>query len=124
MVDGAILDVGNFSRRHPGGARVIVNALGTDITSELKGEDLKGEDVSAGYAMSFSSNQHSEVREHSNREDASIDVAGNSGPFNSVQLLRGFRLVRAFASARGSIIMFRRIRPQQRLMTAPRPVSP
>ncbi|CAN0446560.1 unnamed protein product, partial [Ascophyllum nodosum] len=60
MVDGAILDVGNFSRRHPGGARVIVNALGTDITSELKGEDLKGEDVSAGYAMSFSSNQHSE----------------------------------------------------------------
>ena len=119
MVDGAILDVGNFSRRHPGGARVIVNALGTDITNELKGDDF-----SAGHAMSFSPNQHSEVREHSYREDASIDVAGNSGPFDSMQLLRGFRLVRAFASARGSIIMFRRICPQQRLMTAPRPVSP
>ena len=70
MVDGAILDVGNFSRRHPGGARVIMNALGTDITSELKGEDL-----SVGNAMAFSPNQHSEVREHLYREDASIDVA-------------------------------------------------
>ena len=119
MVDGAILDVGNFSRRHPGGARVIVNALGTDITNELKGEDF-----SAGNTMSFSPNQHSEVRKHSYREDASIDVAGNSDLFYSVQLLRGFRLVRAFASARGSKLIFRRIRPQQRLMTAPRPVSP
>ena len=70
MVDGAILDVGNFSRRHPGGARVIMNALGTDITNEVKGEDF-----SVGNAMSFSHNQHSEVREHSYREDASIDVA-------------------------------------------------
>ena len=85
MVDGAILNVGNFSRRHPGGARVIVNAMGTDITSELKGEDF-----SAGHAMSFSPNQHSEVRKHSYRGDAFIDVAGNSGPFDSVRSCAGF----------------------------------
>ena len=70
VVDGAILDVGNFSRRRPGGARVIMNALGTDITREMKGEDL-----SVGNAMAFLPNQHSEVRKHSYREDASIDVA-------------------------------------------------
>lgn len=56
IVDGAILDVGSFSRRHPGGARVIVNALGTDITNSLKGEDL-----SIGSAMPFTPHDHSEV---------------------------------------------------------------
>lgn len=56
IVDGAVLDVGSFSRRHPGGARVILNALGTDITNELKGEDL-----SVGGAMAFTPNEHSEV---------------------------------------------------------------
>lgn len=57
IVDGAILDVGNFSRRHPGGARVIMNGLGTDITSRMEGEDL-----SVGSAMSFTPHDHSEVQ--------------------------------------------------------------
>ncbi|CAM9893563.1 unnamed protein product, partial [Hapterophycus canaliculatus] len=37
LVDGAILDVKEFSHRHPGGARLILNALGTDVTHELLG---------------------------------------------------------------------------------------
>ncbi|CAM9612062.1 unnamed protein product, partial [Ascophyllum nodosum] len=37
LVDGAILDVLEFSHRHPGGARLILNAVGTDITHELLG---------------------------------------------------------------------------------------
>lgn len=62
IVDDAVLDVGNFSRRHPGGARVIVNALGTDISNELKGDDL-----SIGSAMAFTPHKHSEVRQfHTN----------------------------------------------------------
>lgn len=55
-MDGAILDVSTFCQRHPGGARVLVNALGTDITSELMGEEL-----SIGMAMSFSPHEHTEV---------------------------------------------------------------
>lgn len=55
-MDGAILDLSTFSQRHPGGARVLVNALGTDITSELMGEEL-----SIGMAMSFSPHEHTEV---------------------------------------------------------------
>lgn len=39
IVDGAIVDVSTFYGRHPGGSRVIMNALGTDITGELLGED-------------------------------------------------------------------------------------
>ncbi|CAN0161958.1 unnamed protein product, partial [Laminaria digitata] len=37
LVDGAIVDVSTFSHRHPGGARLILNAVGTDITHELLG---------------------------------------------------------------------------------------
>lgn len=56
LVDGAVLDVSEFSHRHPGGARLILNALGTDVTHELLGEDL-----SVGHAMSFSPQKHPEV---------------------------------------------------------------
>ena len=56
LVDGAILDVSNFSQRHPGGARLILNAVGTDVTHELLGEEL-----SVGHAMSFSPHVHPEV---------------------------------------------------------------
>ena len=56
LVDSAILDVSNFSQRHPGGARLIKNAVGTDITQELLGQDL-----SVGHAMSFSPHVHQEV---------------------------------------------------------------
>eukprot|EP00752_Nemacystus_decipiens_P001683 g1633.t1 len=55
LVDGAILDVREFAHRHPGGARLILNALGTDVTHELLGEDL-----SVGHAMSFSPHTHPE----------------------------------------------------------------
>eukprot|EP00752_Nemacystus_decipiens_P002581 g2416.t2 len=55
LVDGAILDVSEFAQRHPGGRTLILNALGTDVTQELLGEDL-----SVGHAMSFSPHAHSE----------------------------------------------------------------
>ena len=55
-MDGAILDVTNFPQRHPGGARLIHNAVGTDITHELLGEEL-----SLGHAMSFSPHAHPKV---------------------------------------------------------------
>ncbi|CAM9506534.1 unnamed protein product, partial [Ascophyllum nodosum] len=37
VVDGAVLDVSSFAKRHPGGARLIMNILGTDVTSEIIG---------------------------------------------------------------------------------------
>ncbi|CAM9873857.1 unnamed protein product [Ectocarpus sp. 6 AP-2014] len=55
LVDGAILDVSEFAARHPGGRRLILNALGTDVTAELLDEEM-----SVGHAMSFSPNVHSE----------------------------------------------------------------
>eukprot|EP00904_Undaria_pinnatifida_P011028 jgi/Undpi1/7055/HiC_scaffold_21.g09529.m1 len=55
LVDGAILDVSNFSQRHPGGARLILNAVGTDVTHEMLGQDL-----SVGHAMSFPPHVHQE----------------------------------------------------------------
>lgn len=58
IVDGAILDVSTFYGRHPGGSRIIMNALGTDITGELLGEDR-----SIGNAVSSSpQHAHSKVR--------------------------------------------------------------
>ncbi|CAM9317590.1 unnamed protein product, partial [Sphacelaria rigidula] len=39
IVDGAVLDVSTFAKRHPGGARLILNAMGTDVTSEIVGEE-------------------------------------------------------------------------------------
>ena len=56
LIDGAILDVSNFSQRHPGGARLVLNAVGTDVTYEMLGEEL-----SVGHAMSFSPQVHPEV---------------------------------------------------------------
>lgn len=56
LVDGAILDVSNFSQAHPGGARLILNSVGTDVTDELLGAEL-----SVGHAMTFSPFVHPEV---------------------------------------------------------------
>ena len=53
IVDGAVLDVFEFSLRHPGGARVVMNAIGTDVTGELLGEDRLG--------GTFSPHIHTEV---------------------------------------------------------------
>eukprot|EP00904_Undaria_pinnatifida_P011031 jgi/Undpi1/7058/HiC_scaffold_21.g09532.m1 len=55
LVDGAVLDVSRFFQRHPGGARLILNAVGTDVTHELLGQDL-----SVGHAMSFPPHVHQE----------------------------------------------------------------
>ncbi|CAN0386240.1 unnamed protein product, partial [Hapterophycus canaliculatus] len=35
ILDGAVLDVSSFAKRHPGGARLIINAMGTDVTAEF-----------------------------------------------------------------------------------------
>lgn len=57
IVDGAVLDVSTFAKRHPGGARLIINAMGTDVTSEIMGEE-----ASIGYSnMAFSPHFHTEV---------------------------------------------------------------
>lgn len=56
LVDGAILDVTDFAQRHPGGARLILNAVGTDITKELLGEE-----DSVGRVMSFTPYRHPKV---------------------------------------------------------------
>lgn len=58
VVDGAVLDVSSFAKRHPGGARLIMNAMGTDMTSEIIGEDAS---VGGNSGMSFSPHSHSEV---------------------------------------------------------------
>ena len=73
VVDGAILDVTNFSQRHPGGTRLIQNAVGTDVTHELLGESL-----SVGHAMSFSPHIHPEVGMFSCRRG----MCGVSGSLN------------------------------------------
>ncbi|CAM9782649.1 unnamed protein product, partial [Ectocarpus sp. 12 AP-2014] len=39
IVDGAVLNVSDFAKRHPGGMRLIINAMGTDVTSEFLGEN-------------------------------------------------------------------------------------
>lgn len=56
MVDEAILDVSDFAQRHPGGRRLILNSLGTDVTQELVKQDQ-----SVGHAMSFSPHVHTGV---------------------------------------------------------------
>ncbi|CAB1101232.1 unnamed protein product [Ectocarpus sp. CCAP 1310/34] len=53
MVDEAVLDVSDFAHRHPGGRRLILNALGTDVTQELLGQEN-----SVGHAMSFPPHAH------------------------------------------------------------------
>lgn len=55
MVDEAVLDVSDFAQRHPGGRRLILNTVGTDVTQELLG------DQSVGNGMSFSPHVHTGV---------------------------------------------------------------
>lgn len=58
IVDGAILDISTFTKRHPGGTRLIVNAMGTGVTSEIMGEE-----ASIGNSnMAFTPHVHTEVR--------------------------------------------------------------
>ncbi|CAM9871564.1 unnamed protein product, partial [Discosporangium mesarthrocarpum] len=37
VVDSAVVDVSSFAQSHPGGSRLILNALGTDVTNEILG---------------------------------------------------------------------------------------
>ena len=61
IVDGAVLDVGAFVKRHPGGIRVLMNVMGTDVTSEIIGED-----ASIGNSgMTFDPHTHSDVSDRS-----------------------------------------------------------
>lgn len=55
MVDDAVLDLSDFAQRHPGGRRLILNTVGTDVTRELVG------DQSVGHSMSFSPHVHTGV---------------------------------------------------------------
>ena len=57
IVDGAVLDVSSFAKRHPGGARLIVNALGTDVTSEIAGKDAS----IGNFNMAFTPHAHTDV---------------------------------------------------------------
>lgn len=57
VVDGAVLDVSSFARRHPGGSRLITNAMGTDVTAEIIGKD----DSIGNYGMAFSPHSHTSV---------------------------------------------------------------
>ncbi|CAM9216757.1 unnamed protein product [Sphacelaria rigidula] len=59
VVDGTIVDVSTFASRHPGGQRLIVNAIGTDVTHEVIGRV----DSSVGKALSvpFTPHVHTEV---------------------------------------------------------------
>ena len=57
IVDGAVLDVGVFVKRHPGGARVLMNVMGTDVTSEIIGEDAS----MGNSGMTFNPHTHSDV---------------------------------------------------------------
>lgn len=58
ILDAAVLDVSSFAKKHPGGARLITNAMGTDVTSEIMGE----EGSMGNTSMSFSPHRHTEVR--------------------------------------------------------------
>ena len=57
IVDAAVLDVSSFAKRHPGGARLIMNSMGTDMTSEMIGEDASVGNSS----MTFAPHPHSDV---------------------------------------------------------------
>lgn len=57
IVDGAVLDVSSFSRRHPGGARLILNAMGTDVTAEIIGKDAS----IGNSSMTFAPHSHTSV---------------------------------------------------------------
>ena len=56
-MDAAVLDVSSFATRHPGGARLIINALGTDVTSEMLGKDAS----IGNFNMAFTPHAHTEV---------------------------------------------------------------
>lgn len=57
IVDAAVIDVSSFAKRHPGGARLIMNSMGTDVTSEIIGEDASVGNSS----MAFAPHPHSDV---------------------------------------------------------------
>lgn len=60
IADGAILDVSSFAQRHPGGTRLILNTIGTDVTEELIGEEMS---VGMTSGVTFNPHTHTEVRE-------------------------------------------------------------
>ncbi|CAM9296462.1 unnamed protein product, partial [Choristocarpus tenellus] len=55
IVDGAVLDVSRFAQRHPGGAKLILNMVGTDVTKEIMGET-----TSVGKSELFSPHEHTQ----------------------------------------------------------------
>ena len=57
IVDAAVVDVSSFAKRHPGGARLIINCVGTDVTSEIIGEDAS----IANSGMFFAPHHHTDV---------------------------------------------------------------
>ena len=57
MIDECVVDVADFAQRHPGGRRLILNGLGTDVTQEILGKSLP-----MGPSTSFPPNVHSGVR--------------------------------------------------------------
>lgn len=57
IVDAAVIDVSSFAKRHPGGARLIMNSMGTDVTSEIIGEDASVGNSS----MAFDPHPHTDV---------------------------------------------------------------
>ncbi|CAM9823746.1 unnamed protein product, partial [Discosporangium mesarthrocarpum] len=88
IVDAAVVDVSYFAQRHPGGARLILNAVGTDVTSEILGEMN-----SIGHTGMFPPNKHSEeaigilktlvvgyMEEETDREGVTDGLAKDSSP--------------------------------------------
>ena len=57
IVDGAVLDISSFAKRHPGGARLIMNALGTDVTSEITGDEAS----IGNFKRAFTPHTHTDV---------------------------------------------------------------
>lgn len=56
LIDDAVIDISSFSQRHPGGRRLLLNAVGTDVTHEMLGHDL-----SVGVQMAFNPHVHTQV---------------------------------------------------------------
>lgn len=56
LIDDAVIDISDFSQRHPGGRRLLLNAVGTDVTHEMLGREL-----SVGMQMAFNPHFHTQV---------------------------------------------------------------
>ncbi|CAN0339329.1 unnamed protein product [Pylaiella littoralis] len=56
LIDNAVIDISEFWQRHPGGRRLLLNAVGTDVTHEILGRDL-----SVGVQMAFSPHLHTQT---------------------------------------------------------------